>query len=129
MSSEQACEVIDSTSVQHIQFIKLWRLKCDGSDGPSPRPVRSKAPSGAVEDSFTVDPSLCASYWVSFQNARSLESCLSNGVGLGSPLEVPVVQDRKRRLWGLYDVMGRRLRGKPERSGRYFGDRDTVVVR
>lgn len=120
------CDLVDSTNVQNIVACRLYRLRSDGSDGFSPRLIRQKSTVSAHEESLRVEDWPAASYWITCVNSLGRESCLSNGVALGSTVSVPQLRPRPWRLKSL-DLQGRVMAPGP--SGHYYGRRDTVVIR
>lgn len=123
------CATVDSTRPENVVACRLYRYACDGSDGWSPIRIREHPTVPAHDDTFQVPAEGCNNWWITNVNSRGLESCLSNGVNIGAPLAVePKSWQRVRRRAGWYDLLGRRI-DIPVRSGRYFGVRDTLVIR
>lgn len=80
------CATPDSTIPQNIVLLKVWSARCHV--GGHPILMRSRATSTGVADTIIVPsrvPEDCATWWVSFVNARGLESCFSNGATVGIP--------------------------------------------
>lgn len=90
----------------------------------SPVYLRTHTVQPGARDTFLLDDSRPATYWVEPVNAAG-PGCRS-GITLGVPT-TDVPPSRKMLLRpGYFDVQGRRI--DPTRSGRYFG-RDSVVIR
>lgn len=78
-----SCEVPWPGQVQNLVTLRAWRALC-GSSG-MPVLVRSRTPGTAGAGDTLEVPGDCATWWVTFVNARGLESCLGRGYTVGIP--------------------------------------------
>ena len=116
---------IENNVVQNIKWARLYRNLCGG--GGLPSFWRQKVTVSGVSDSFEVDSTQCATYWVSTVNVRDLESCLGDPVTVRFPPTGVASGQTSHDDLPLYDLTGRRVR-RPLPAGVYFTKRGRLVV-
>ena len=117
----------DHLTPQNLASVRLYRALC--GEGQPLLLFRERVAVAGEEDSLEVDSLACASYVISHVNVRGLETPLECRPGITVGIPPTAVRNGlgKRKAADWFDLQGRRIR--PVRSGRYWGPRDTVVLR